>query len=116
MPSTGAIFSATFTIDPRYSVGVRSSLFRCITDCIIAMTRPMIHRPTIQKAIAVNKNLDLLSSGLATTLRLWRGTWGAQPAKTAEELLVLYDREDGAECRLVREALTELNLDAMVYP
>ena len=64
----------------------------------------------------MNKNLDLLSSSLASTLRLWRGTWGDQPAKTAEQLLVLYDREDGAECRLVREALTELNLDAMVYP
>jgi len=64
----------------------------------------------------MNKNLDLLSSGLASSLRLWRGTWGDRPAKTAEQLLVLYDREDGAECRLVREALTELNLDAMVYP
>jgi glutathione S-transferase len=64
----------------------------------------------------MNKNLDLLSSGLASSLRLWRGTWGDRPAKTAKELLILYDREDGAECRLVREALTELNLDAMVYP
>lgn len=64
----------------------------------------------------MNKNLDLLSSGLASSLRLWRGTWGDRPARTAEQLLVLYDREDGAECRLVREALTALNLDAMVYP
>ncbi|NRF67233.1 glutathione S-transferase N-terminal domain-containing protein [Aquincola sp. S2] len=64
----------------------------------------------------MNKNLDLLSSGLASSLRLWRGTWGDRPAKAAQELLILYDREDGAECRLVREALTELNLDAMVYP
>jgi glutathione S-transferase len=64
----------------------------------------------------MNRNLDLLSSGFASTLRLWRGTWGDRPARTAEELLILYDREDGAECRLVREALTELNLDAVVYP
>ena len=64
----------------------------------------------------MNKNLDLLSSGLASSLRLWRGTWGDRPSRTGEQLLVLYDREDGAECRLVREALTELNLDALVYP
>ncbi|WP_395701557.1 glutathione S-transferase N-terminal domain-containing protein [Aquabacterium sp.] len=60
--------------------------------------------------------LDLLRSGIASTLRLWRGTWGDLPARTPKKLLVLYDREDGAECRLVREALTALDLDAMVYP
>jgi glutathione S-transferase len=64
----------------------------------------------------MNKNLDLLSSGLASSLRMWRGTWGDRPARTAEQPLALYDREDGAEYRLVREALTELNLDALVYP
>lgn len=67
--------------------------------------------------MAMNRHLDLLSSGIASSLRLWRGTWGDKPtAKAPKQLLVLYDREDGAECRLVREALTELNLDAMVYP
>jgi glutathione S-transferase len=64
----------------------------------------------------MNTPLDLLSSSLASSLRLWRGTWGDRPAKAPEELLILYDREDGAECRLVREALTALNLDAMVRP
>ncbi|WP_284619240.1 glutathione S-transferase N-terminal domain-containing protein [Aquabacterium humicola] len=65
----------------------------------------------------MNRPLDLLTSGIASSLRLWRGTWGDRPAaKTPKQLLALYDREDGAECRLVREALTELNLDAMVYP
>ncbi len=64
----------------------------------------------------MDPRLDLLSSGIASSLRLWRGTWGNLPAKTPKKLLVLYDREDGAECRLVREALTALDLDAMVYP
>lgn len=64
----------------------------------------------------MNRRLDLLTSGIASSLRLWRGTWGDLPAKTPKKLLILYDREDGAECRLVREALTALDLDAMVYP
>ncbi|PWF48879.1 glutathione S-transferase N-terminal domain-containing protein [Massilia glaciei] len=64
----------------------------------------------------MNKNLELLSSTIASSLRLWRGTWGDKPSHTPEKLLVLFDREDDAECRLVREALTELNFDALVYP
>ncbi|MES2299755.1 MAG: glutathione S-transferase N-terminal domain-containing protein [Pseudomonadota bacterium] len=64
----------------------------------------------------MNKNLDLLSAAVASSLRLWRGTWGDKPAKQPAKLLVLFDREDGAQCRLVREALTELNLEAMIYP
>jgi hypothetical protein len=64
----------------------------------------------------MHPTLDLLSSSLASTLRLWRGTWGDQPATTPPQLLVLFDREDDGECRLVREALTALNLDAQIYP
>jgi glutathione S-transferase len=65
---------------------------------------------------AMNKNLDLFTSSLASSLRMWRGTWGDKPAKQPAKQLVLFDREDSAECRLVREALTELNLDATIYP
>ncbi len=64
----------------------------------------------------MNKNLDLITSSLASSLRLWRGTWGDKPAKQPAKQLVLFDREDSAECRLVREALTELNLDVTIYP
>lgn len=64
----------------------------------------------------MNKNLDLLTSSLASSLRLWRGTWGNKPARQPAKTLVLFDREDSAPCRLVREALTELNLDAIIYP
>jgi hypothetical protein len=60
--------------------------------------------------------LNLLSSTLASSLRLWNGTWGDFPARTPEQELILFDREDDAGCRLVREALTALNLDATIYP
>jgi hypothetical protein len=33
-----------------------------------------------------------------------------------QQLLTLFEREGCARCRLVREALTELNLDAILYP
>ena len=63
----------------------------------------------------MNNTLDVLNSTLTSTLRLWRGT-------------VRTDREAACEappalrfeacpfCRLVREALTELDLDALIYP
>lgn len=64
----------------------------------------------------MNTTSNILSSTLASSLRLWRGTWGKLPAQDPKKLLVLYDREDDAECRLVREALTELGLEAQIYP
>jgi glutathione S-transferase len=63
--------------------------------------------------------VDLLGSVLASTLRGWRGTSvrGAardrvQPAKLPE----LYDIENCPYCRLVREVLTEIDLDVLVKP
>ena len=56
------------------------------------------------------------TSLLTSSLRLWNGTWGVLPAKTPAQLLELFDREDEPECRMVREALTELNMDVLIYP
>ncbi len=64
----------------------------------------------------MTNSFSLLSSTLASSLRFWRGTWGNQPTDAPPKLLELFDREDDPECRLVREALTELNLDAHIYP
>ena len=61
-------------------------------------------------------SLNLLSSTLASSLRLWNGTWGNRPGQTPALEMELFDREDDGECRLVREALTELNLDVAIYP
>lgn len=59
---------------------------------------------------------DLFTSTLASSLRGWQGIRSnpdiAQPAK----LLKLYDIENCPYCRIVREVLTELDLDAQIYP
>ncbi len=60
--------------------------------------------------------LDVTTSVLATVARLGFaervGTLGARPEKTLE----LYEFEGCPFCRKVREALTVLDLDAMIYP
>lgn len=63
-----------------------------------------------------NPMLDLATSVVSSTLRGWRGSAGSKRVVQPPQLPVLFDREDDAECRLVREALTELNLDVMIYP
>jgi glutathione S-transferase len=60
--------------------------------------------------------LDALNSTLASTLRLWRGTNARAPARRPTRHLRLYEFEACPYCRLVREALTELDLDALIYP
>ncbi len=60
--------------------------------------------------------MNVLGSTAASTLRLWRGTMGSRRSGQPAQLPVLFDRENCEACRLVREALTELNLDAMIYP
>jgi glutathione S-transferase len=60
--------------------------------------------------------LDVLNSTLASSLRLWRGTMVRAHARQPAEPLQLYEFEACPYCRLVREALTELDLDALIYP
>ena len=60
--------------------------------------------------------LDVLSSTLTSSLRLWRGTMAHGSARQPAKLLQLYEFEACPYCRLVREALTELDIDALVYP
>lgn len=56
------------------------------------------------------------SSVMATMSRMGRGIY-TRPAETRpEQPLELYEFEACPFCRLVREALTELDLDALVYP
>ena len=59
---------------------------------------------------------DVLNSTLASTLRLWRGTNARPAAMRPARHLQLYEFEACPYCRLVREALTELDLDALIYP
>jgi glutathione S-transferase len=61
--------------------------------------------------------LDVAASMLVSHARLWGGTNAFRPAR-AQPLcpIELYEFEASPYCRLVREALTELDLDAMIYP
>lgn len=59
---------------------------------------------------------NVLSSVLSSTLSAWRGTMVVQAAHAPKKHLKLYDMEGSPYCRLVREALTALGLDAEIYP
>ncbi|MBI4208513.1 MAG: glutathione S-transferase N-terminal domain-containing protein [Deltaproteobacteria bacterium] len=57
-----------------------------------------------------------MSSTVASTVCLWRGTQ-THPARTRpEKILELYDMEGCPFCRLVREVISELDLEVMIYP
>jgi glutathione S-transferase len=60
--------------------------------------------------------LDVLASTLTSSLRFWRGTNARPSARQPKQLLRLYEFEACPYCRLVREALTELDLDALILP
>jgi glutathione S-transferase len=60
--------------------------------------------------------LNILNSTIASSVRGWRGTSSTRDHLQPEGLLYLFDREGDPECRLVREALTGLNLDVMIMP
>jgi len=65
----------------------------------------------------MSRTLDVTTSVLASQLRGWRGSMVQKPArKQPEQPLQLYEFEASPYCRLVRERLTELDLDVMVYP
>lgn len=64
----------------------------------------------------MSHTLNIVSSVLSSTARRWRGTTGSKTVQQPGQLPILFDCEDDPECRLVREALTELNLDVLIYP
>ena len=64
----------------------------------------------------LKRRVNLASSTLATLMRPAVGISARPAAAKPKELLELYDFEACPYCRLVREALTELDLDAMIYP
>lgn len=61
--------------------------------------------------------LKLAGQLVTSTNALWRGTAvRVENPERPSGLLHLYDMEGCPHCRLVREALTELDLDAVIYP
>lgn len=61
-------------------------------------------------------SLDIASSIAASSAAQWRGTSAGKKTTQPEKLLELYEFENCPYCRQVREALTELDIDALIYP
>ncbi|WP_017223335.1 glutathione S-transferase N-terminal domain-containing protein [Moritella dasanensis] len=59
---------------------------------------------------------NLLTSALASQTRLWAGTKAAKTTINEQDPLIMYDNESDPLCRLVREAISELNLDVLIIP
>lgn len=64
----------------------------------------------------MSKTSNLLTSTLASSLRGWQGIRSRADFEKPARLLELYDIENCPFCRVVREVLTELDLDAVIYP
>jgi glutathione S-transferase len=60
--------------------------------------------------------VNLFTSTMTSSLRGWSGIRSSVRSVQPATLLRLYDIENCPYCRLVREALTELNLDAEMRP
>lgn len=61
-------------------------------------------------------SLDVVTSWMASIARGGAGMTTRYKAKTPDKLLELYEFEACPFCRIAREALSELDLDAMIYP
>lgn len=64
----------------------------------------------------MSHSINVLTSVLASSVRSWRGTTTRKETTVPDQMVILYDREGCPDCRFVREALTELNLDAQIIP
>ncbi|MES0872671.1 glutathione S-transferase N-terminal domain-containing protein [Sinimarinibacterium thermocellulolyticum] len=65
----------------------------------------------------MRRAFDVTTSVLASTAALWRGTDCFAPARRQPaELLRLYEFEGCPYCRMVRQTLTELDLDVLIQP
>jgi len=64
----------------------------------------------------MNRLLDVVTSLAASVTRLGAGLSATEPDRRPKKRLELYEFESCPYCRKVREALTELDLEAMIYP
>lgn len=60
--------------------------------------------------------LKVASSVLASSLAAWRGTKTRPGARQPKQMLELFEFEACPYCRLVREALSELDIDVLIKP
>lgn len=64
----------------------------------------------------MQRTLDVLTACAASAIRLGAGIHAARGTRQPENMLILYEYEPCRYCRYVREALTELDLDALILP
>jgi len=64
----------------------------------------------------MNHTLNIVTSTIASSVRSWRGTSASKTSQPPAKTLILFDREGCPQCRFVREAITELNLDVVITP
>ena len=64
----------------------------------------------------MKNTIDLLASVGASSIRAWRGTSASKTIDQPPKSPILFDQEACPNCRFVREALTELNLNTMIVP
>jgi glutaredoxin len=64
----------------------------------------------------MKQTIDLLASIGASSVRSWRGLSASKTVSQPPKNLILFDQEACPNCRFVREAFTELNLNIMVVP
>jgi glutathione S-transferase len=64
----------------------------------------------------MNHALEVATSLLASVAEQGRGIQITGAARQPQEMLELYDMEGCPFCRVVREALTDLDIDVMIYP
>jgi len=64
----------------------------------------------------MKRTFSMATSIAASTFRSWRGTSASKTAHIPEQDIILFDQEGCPECRFVREALTELNLNVLIAP
>lgn len=77
----------------------------------------MIERAaTLPPAMTLARSFDVATSWLASGLRLGAGLRAAHVGPRPQALLELYEFEACPYCRKVREALTVLDLPAMIHP
>lgn len=66
--------------------------------------------------MALPRMLDIATSMFATVSRLGAGVQARRPATRPAQRLEIYEFEGCPFCRKVRDALTELDLEAVIYP
>lgn len=79
-------------------------------------TPSLAFAPQSRNEIIMNRTVDVVTSLVASGARFGMGMRVGRLGSRPDKLLELYDMEASPYCRKVREALSILDLEAMIYP